>query len=221
MCRFYYPDGTSMEGKGTKEARDAFVDFYSKMYFYLYRDIRREARIEEILASDFLGEDEIREILQWKTGGKYKDGVINIPRSKYSICVNEVYEAVGGRKEKCDSEEEHIGLLKRVINCRGIGSVYALTILYFVTKGNCPIYDKYADLALRAIVAKPSQFPSVLAYEELSSNVEKAYERYKEYEGLLQDVFGKEAYRKSRDIDRAVWTYGHLFNNTEANKERG
>ena len=38
-----------------------------------------------------------------------------------------------------------------------------------------------------------------------------------EYINKLEDVFGKE-YQNNRNIDRALWVYGHLFPDNTDNK---
>jgi len=97
---------------------------------------------------------------------------------------------------------------------KGIGTVYLITLLYFISRGNFPIYDKYAHIAIDAITkindVKPGEMvpytalPGKNFLEEVKSKYETGYNK------KITNVFGDE-YTKSRDIDRALWVYGHLF----------
>ena len=84
-------------------------------------------------------------------------------------------------------------------------------------KGEEPIYDKFAWCALRAIKDNKNIGEEIL-YKELpeKSNTIGIIERYNEYKNLLNENFKKE-WQKNRDIDRALWTYGHLFDIKNSN----
>ena len=36
------------------------------------------------------------------------------------------------------------------------------------------------------------------------------------YIGLIEEIFGIKKYSENRDIDRALWVYGHLFKESDA-----
>ena len=98
----------------------------------------------------------------------------------------------------------------------GIGTVYMITLLYFISRGKYPIYDRFAMIAIDAITKgyKPNEF---VKYKELPSKKEKGFNKLmnngiNNYISKIEDVFGKE-YQNNRDIDRALWVYGHLFKN--------
>ena len=100
----------------------------------------------------------------------------------------------------------------------GIGTVYMITLLYFIKEGDYPIYDKYAMIALDAIIEEKEP-GSYIKYKELPSRKSKAFgnviELYNEkYIEKIEKVFGKEYYN-CRKFDRALWVYGHLFNTTK------
>ena len=110
-------------------------------------------------------------------------------------------------------------------NWQGIGSVYLITLLYFVSNhqypGKCPIYDRFAMRALLAIKGKKAIGESVECGElpdksskQFSKIIDK---RMNEYIKLLKAIFGDE-YKGKRDIDRALWVYGHLFKDSAAGK---
>ena len=89
------------------------------------------------------------------------------------------------------------------------GSVKVLTLLYFLSQGKSPIYDKYAEMALDAYLtdAVPG---AVVGYTGLPGNIDGDMERYNEYITKLKKVFCTEDYT-DRIIDRALWVYGHFF----------
>lgn len=100
-----------------------------------------------------------------------------------------------------------------------IGPVYLITLLYFVSKGKYPIYDQQAAKALKAInnvSIKPNDKVEILELPSVESP--KFMDTYKKYieslESLCKDIYGedeKKRYQNDRDIDRALWVYGHLF----------
>lgn len=96
----------------------------------------------------------------------------------------------------------------------GIGTVYMITLLYFISRGKYPIYDRFAKMAVDAIIngIKPAEF---VQYKELPSKNEGGFDKLmcngmKNYICKIEKIFGKE-YQNCRDIDRALWVYGHLF----------
>lgn len=101
---------------------------------------------------------------------------------------------------------------------QGIGAVYSITLLYFATNhqhpGKCPIYDRFAMRALLAIKDNKKIGDAVkcgeLPDKKSTKFPETVGEKMKQYIGLISDIFGAE-YNINRDVDRALWVYGHLF----------
>lgn len=97
-----------------------------------------------------------------------------------------------------------------------IGTVYFITILYFISKAKYPIYDKFAWLALQAINREENPENTVgIKYKELPSKETVEFcsiceKEYADYIRKLKEIFGED-YKTNRDIDRALWAYGHLF----------
>lgn len=89
------------------------------------------------------------------------------------------------------------------------GSVKVLTLLYFLSQGKCPIYDKFAEMSLNAYYSDTKPGESV-EYKGLAGNVKNDMSRLVDYKENLEYIFGNEIY-ESRSIDRALWVYGHLF----------
>ena len=94
----------------------------------------------------------------------------------------------------------------------GFGPVYILTVLFFVTQGKFPIYDKYAHVAALAIDRDlpPGSYAKYDGIQKWSD--------YQEYMNLLAPVCGACSQQLahppmlvSRPVDRALWVYGHFF----------
>lgn len=86
----------------------------------------------------------------------------------------------------------------------GFGIVYCMSLLYFFTQGNWPIYDKYAQIALDAIFLnkRPGE---IVRYRQINS-----WRDYCEkYVNKMVDVFDNQ--NIPREIDRSLWVYGHFF----------
>ena len=107
----------------------------------------------------------------------------------------------------------------------GIGAVYLLTLLYFATNarrpGVFPIYDRFAMRALKAIKEGKKPGDSFKADIKLpdkldSKFAEKLENIMQKYIGLIEEIFGIKKYSENRDIDRALWVYGHLFKESDA-----
>ena len=129
------------------------------------------------------------------------------------------------------SREKPEKLFEKYLGASGIGPVYAITLLYFQSQSEYPIYDKYAHIALLQL-ENPKPFcceESHITDKALnvkcrsgSVNAETIWKEYlTNYVGPLKSLFNFETiYRKDRRLDRALWAYGHLFNDTESNKKR-
>ena len=257
MPKFYYPNGELIE------KRENFIDFYSKVYYYLNADIALEKEMEEILErSGGLTKDNIVDIFRWKIGATNYNRNKLIVESQYlqgenAISLMPVWDLVDDwqsdgtdkkLQENPDSEETDKtaeDVFAKLIKCPDIGPVYAITLLYFLSKGTYPIYDKFADLALKAITEDTygfteegnlkdlipySDLKDLISKEELKAirenekknDAKEMFLAYKRYISLLQTVLENDysEYKTNRDYDRALWVYGHLFNQTETNKKR-
>ena len=108
---------------------------------------------------------------------------------------------------------------------RGIGTVYLLTLLYFITGGATPIYDRFAMAALlvwklRDSITIPEN--SIIRVEALPDKKDDKVRNilkeglYSKYIELLSDFCGmvygdKDKWKDDRNVDRALWVYGHFF----------
>lgn len=215
--KFYASDGTMI-------SKETFISFYSQVYYYLNRDLNFEKKIETILYSETLSDKNIIDVLCWKIGAASKNEDAQTVTNQWgTIEVHELIAKIRGEKQKnCDATE----MLKQLIGFKGIGPVYAITLLYFITKGKYPIYDRFAHIALKQIESGAS-FDNVIQdvslrheFHAYSTKAEKIYNDYqKHYIRRLTKIFGEE-YQTNCDIDRALWAYGHLFSDIKTNRKR-
>ena len=94
---------------------------------------------------------------------------------------------------------------------QGFGAVYILTVLFFVSHGRYPIYDKYADVAAQAI-AEDLPPTSHIPYNGIQKWSD--YERYIRRLEPIQSVGARswgDSMFISRAVDRGLWVYGHFF----------
>ena len=103
-------------------------------------------------------------------------------------------------------------------NFYGLGPVYLITLMYFISRGNYPIYDQFAMMALKAIDAgiKPGskvEYKGLQSVVDLIDNDDPIF-GYQHYIDLLNQFFKEELIKDGkpcRDVDRALWVYGHYF----------
>lgn len=99
-----------------------------------------------------------------------------------------------------------------------VGVVRTIALVYFMTQGRCPIYDRFANIGLFALThGGDADFGGELeekTLDELSKS--DRIKRYNAYKSRIEDVydfFGIDSHRASdlRRADKALWVYGHLF----------
>ena len=120
---------------------------------------------------------------------------------------------------------------------KGIGPVYMITLLYFLTQGKrYPIYDQFAHAALDVIfdeheiplgseVTKKTVSTDKTANsfgEKIISGKDSVYSAYMGLINKFEKEFNIHYYADSentnRKADRALWAYGHMFNLVEPKK---
>jgi hypothetical protein len=93
----------------------------------------------------------------------------------------------------------------------GFGSTNKLAMQFFITHGSQPLYDSYAHKGALAIYQNPSTVPPrqrVAGYKPVQT-----WNDYQSFKSLLRSI-GLQPHGVrfiSRDDDRALWVYGHLF----------
>lgn len=203
-----------------------------------------EEEIENILKNGInLSDDrDIRHIISWKIGSvdhektkEQHDGKFhyhNDEPGKYrfaKVPLKELYEHIRDN-EKClkekahsDNQEDIRWVIEKLREIKGIGDVYAITLLYFLSNGKYPIYDQYAHYAIKAIGASEEEKDKLWTAPDLKKDVKldskKLVSTYIDnYVNTLKNIFEKRY--NDRNVDRALWVYGHLFNDNKTNRKR-
>ena len=233
VCSFYRPDGSLM-------SEDEFVSYYGARYYIGGRGVPRsspssryvENTIDRLLKCGIKEKIDIVHILAWKIGKiKHKESDktnrfqyakdwrqaenFDVTRYGKAFDLDGIASFVASNIEELEREADENPqlVLDRLYgeHFYGLGPVYLLTLLYFISKGKYPIYDRFAQMALTAIHndVKPG---GIVNFKALSGSAFSTIMKreMEEYNGQMERVFG-EKYQDSRDIDRALWVYGHFF----------
>lgn len=214
--KFYNPKGEEI---GSKED---FIKLYSNIYYVLVG--KENAEIESVIESIYMNgiqadEEDFIKFLKWKVGDKKEDiGTITTVRG-HGINVDKIKQLA--RDLKCSGLKFEGTLsiedVKKIYNfivdtgITNVGSVYSLAIISMITKGQFPIYDMFADVGLEA-VSNGVETRSEIEYEVMpdKTSANSVMKRYTNYIDRLNNEFGNR-WKKSRDVDRALWAYGHMF----------
>lgn len=106
------------------------------------------------------------------------------------------------------------------------GTVYIINQMFFLSKGAVPIYDRFAHVAVKALMMDKSPLevfvPDAPLKNDHPKGKEKVNKEYylsvntlEEYIWLLNEIFPNEIHKKgdimfiSRELDQALWVYGH------------
>lgn len=232
---------------GNELSKDRFIDYFSSCYFEKDEDVKRircsneivENAIENILKNGFQTKEDVIAVLAWKTGKLSHTSKMISAKSPFHYHKNWFNEddfsvRFYGKTAVCLT-----GFADKVLNLQGsfydqssqtilqnlcssapdgIGTVYLITFLFFLSHGEYPIYDRFADIALQAILEN-KQPSGNIQYSALPTKKDKDFDsicsekgRYGKYIRDLITVFG-ENYKNNRKIDQALWVYGHQFQN--------
>ena len=106
--------------------------------------------------------------------------------------------------------EIYTKLVQDIFVPKNFGSVYIINLIYFLSKGRFPIYDKFAHKAAKALFM--GKQPNKVYVENAPgiNDIENVVNMYNEYLWLLEKLFHK--YSIDRITDRALWVYGHGVN---------
>lgn len=228
--KFYTPDGKEIE-------KEDFISLYGKSYYIgescLVRGIVQsseyvEKEIEAILKNGIKKETDVIRILAWKIGKikhsesekqknftyaadwsdaenfnimRYKESFHLKPFAQY--IVSNINELEGRVKTML---QEVLQELKEQAPA-GIGGVYLITLIYFLSKGYYPIYDRFAHVAVKALYMDENPKDIYVGNAPGKDDLAKVMAMYKEYCWLLKHVFG--TYSIERKLDQALWVYGH------------
>lgn len=125
---------------------------------------------------------------------------------KFISSINEYYKTCLSKDISFKSAYEKC--LELNTDCYNIGTVYTITLIYFLSKGSLPIYDKFAHKAAKAVYLGVSPSEVFVGEAPGKTETQKIYNMYNEYCWLLKQIFGQE--KISRKQDQALWVYGHI-----------
>ena len=176
------------------------IIIYSNIYMYANHKMDEEPT-KVILQRGITEYDDIGKIFTWKLGGYYK----SLPEEraklrKSTVNLREVYNVVINNDGK--------KLFDAAVNVSGLGPVYSITLLFFKSQMYYPIFDKYARVALSAIINNDDL--NDVQHYHYQTNPTLFWDNYLEYQNQLLEVFG-ERFRNTRIVDQALWAYGHIF----------
>ena len=187
--KFYLKNGEEL-------TKDEFIEQYSESYYLdtpkLVDGITKnskyaEKNIDDLLKNGIKKDTDVIHILAWKLGKiKHRESDENNTFVYHNDWKNaECFEVKRYGKEFdikqlidyivsdiSDLEELSDENPQEVLNClkgrspSGIGTVYLITLLYFISKGKYPIYDRFAMKALDAICLETMPH-NVVRYVEL------------------------------------------------------
>jgi|GEM_PF-477456 len=204
--QFYYLDGPTHEKRITSGNQTSkFV----------------EEEISNILKNGIMNHSDIKKVLAWKIGEidhknshsqiiyreGWDKGNIDNRGIDYTKAIDYIANNLNSLKEaEYNSSYESF---KRLPN---IGHTYAINMIFFLSNGSYPIYDRFAHQALLAI-KREQPINTVITFPE-----QKNWENYLEYCKLVEEIFGKKDI--DRKIDQALWSYGHFFKIAEKSQKR-
>lgn len=244
--KYYLPDGTEITAKEfvNRYSEDYFLKEIGKKGLVpdLYRNSEYiEKEIEKILHEGIKDERDVARIIAWKIAKirhreseenqefRYASDWVNAEQlsvTRYSkpFPLEKIAHNITNNIEKLEklAVEDPQGLLNAINKpeYKGMGSVYLVTLLYFLSKGEYPIYDQFAMMSLTAIIsgASPILGEKVavdVKFKELPTKDSTKFSEIMknemaQYIKMLNDIFGDE-WKTNRKIDQALWVYGHLF----------
>ena len=200
--------------------KEQFLELYRKEYANR-NCMDQENRICAILHSEKrLSRNELDEVLCWKTSKRFFNR-INRSDRYYQICDIDRVKPVNPEEEEIVLTELLKVLYGIAEDVKGIGTVYTLNFLFFLSGGYFPIYDQFAMKGLTAIEKgmDPSiqdipyiQLPDLKSisckrWMELLLSDKENSGSYRQYMRLLNRYFPE--YKEQRQVDQALWVYGH------------
>lgn len=239
---YYEIEYHKIEGKNEQEVQETFIKIYSNKY---QKDTNKKAEdeITKLLGKNEFDKKDIFLIMAWKMGkikagkeqieyfGNWDEEHIRVYKTNKAreeknakqilyetIDFENIAKTINKKKDTCDWKLNN--WLDTFCNIKGMGPVYTITLRYFASHGKYPIYDRFADMALRAICGEYKdrkitdqklEIPFELMPNYSKKNQEKIESRYHNYCKRIEKIFGLEKYRENRSIDQALWSYGHLF----------
>lgn len=232
QMKFFYEtvDSANFERGNAK----LFVDKYSKAYFDDYP--RNDAKLEKHIIKKCEKGDIDLDCIVWKFGRKPEDEKKRLEKYGF-ICngygghilgseLDEYFRFIKKNRNRLsellctnDIQKENVKEAFKILTNKtkvphNFGTVYIITVMFFLSQGRIPIYDKFAHIAVEAIINEKK--PNEIFIEEPKSkdNVKGAIDMLYRYMDSLDKVFEtrKDSIQFiSREEDQALWVYGHMF----------
>ena len=216
--KFYDPTGKPID-------RNLFVETYSKKYFADYPNNRKYNDEKDIVDMCTNGKFDFK-CVAWKIGRDYDE--YHIKYEKGEAIPNGYGNLIDGGKlreflieisnnqklsfifEEGDFSKRKIEEAFKILSAiapPNFGTVYIITVMYFLSKGKIPIYDQFAHKAIKAIHFEKKPKEIYVGSAPSKTEIANAINMLDEYMWYLEKVFGTP--HIPRDIDRALWVYGH------------
>lgn len=221
--------------------KEEFLEIYGYIYDYLNHDSDLEENITAILQEGLDGssEEKVGKVLKWKVDGKIQNGIIRYQYSSQkdkndginiAQVTDLVHDVYGKHMYEHDDEKNKNIMQEMIQRCakdkrvKHMGVVYTLTLVYFMTKGKYPIYDKYAYIALLRLNNRSKNIYTENDIKkdrpDQTENMTKILVRFDKYKEKSDKIYRQFAANwddavSLRKIDKALWAYGHLFYRNE------
>ena len=165
-----------------------------------------------------------KRVFLWKAGRLTEDEAKLIEANKISqievlngrghkienaeIFINEIRNMTlaKGKDSFKDNYKKLLELSKQV-DLKNVGAVYLITILFFLSNKEYPIYDYFAHKAVKALYLDKKPNEIFVGGAPDKTELDKVIAMYGEYVYLLNQVFGY--HNIERELDRSLWVYGH------------
>ena len=188
-----YVDYTDHKGNKRKIRKKNYVPGLNQSSRFV------EAKIDKLLKEGIKSKLDVVHILAWKVGRiahlgseskfAYTDDWANaeefevtLRKNKFDIkkMVDYIVSNIKALEEKAANDPQGVLCDLESVRAVGFGPVYLITLLYFISRGKYPIYDRFAMMAVDAIIAgtKPG---NTVVYCELPSKDSK------EFNTIMQD----------------------------------
>lgn len=219
----------------SKEQVNSFISRYEPLYFKndnKSKDIPKlnttEIEVEEYIEGKLKSGIVDEYVVVWKAGRLKKADIDNdkfLQEKKYingygnhidsnelktylsKLKKNEIQEIIySSDMLSQDILEKSYDLVKENVPTN-FGSVYLINILYFLSKGKIPIYDKYAHIAVKALCFGYTPSNIYVGAPPEKSRTKMVINMLSEYMWYLNKLFG--TCNIPRSLDRALWVYGH------------
>jgi len=193
-----------------------------------------EREIENILTNGIRKPFDVYKIMAWKIGAiKHRNSESSKSFVFYNGCNPTLYHLTNGQnsielKDFAKYITNNIERLERKVSTigrteflkiykdlethapNGCGPVYLITLIYFISHGLYPIYDRFAKKSLIALDSVLA--PGHIIFDPLipgRKEYDNIWNFYNAYTNQLMTNFGTQSI--SRIIDRSLWVYGHNF----------